>query len=410
LRKSIIIICNLDTRGEDILFVKDLIRARGHEPILVDFSMEAPPPLPGDFTCDEVALRGGMSIEAVRSAYSKNREAATSNQIAGVAAIVSDLKSQGRVHGVIGIGGATSALVATAVMQRLPFGLPKLMASPVAAHPRYVGRFVGTRDIVMHNTVLDIVKMNPLLKAQIINAVGAICGMVEMSGGGNFHFGGPAVAVSSFGFAEMAVQAALTMLEEAGFSPVVFHAQGVGDRAMEEMIGDGLFQGVLDICTGGIVENLYACGKLDVADVERVTDHHVGDIDLDVIGDVRRIDLDLELAERLVENSTLEPHAFRDSAEDDRYVDDDLLAGDERLEIDVKDLALDRMALDLTNERLRSLSTDRHFDDGALGLDVPEHLVEITRVQRERLRIASVAVDHRGDLSLAAKRAGGTLS
>ncbi len=258
MRKSIIIICNLDTRGEDILFVKNLIRSRAHEPILIDFSMEAPPPVPGDFTCEEVALRGGMSIEAVRSAYRTDREAATSNQIAGVAAIVSDLKAQGRVHGVIGIGGATSALVATAVMQRLPFGLPKLMASPVAAHPRYVGRFVGTRDIVMHNTVLDIVKMNPLLKAQIVNAVGAICGMVEMTGGSDFHFDGPAVAVSSFGFAEMAVQAALIMLEEAGFSPVVFHAQGVGDRAMEEMIGDGLFQGVLDICTGGIVENLYA--------------------------------------------------------------------------------------------------------------------------------------------------------
>lgn len=258
MRKSIIIICNLDTRGEDILFVKDLIRARGHEPILVDFSMEAPPPLPGDFTCDEVALRGGMPIEAVRSAYRTDREAATSNQIAGVAAIISELKGQDRLHGVIGIGGATSSLVATAVMQRLPFGLPKLMASPVAAHPRYVGRFVGTRDIVMHNTVLDVVKMNPLLKAQIVNSVGAICGMVEMTGGSNFHFSGPAVAVSSFGFAEMAVQAALTMLEEAGFSPVVFHAQGVGDRAMEEMIDDGLFQGALDICTGGIVENLYA--------------------------------------------------------------------------------------------------------------------------------------------------------
>ena len=144
--------------------------------------------------------------------------------------------------------------------------------------------------------------------------------------------------------------------------------------------------------------------------MERVSNHHVGDIELDVIGDVRRIDLDLELAERLVEHAALEPHAFRNSAEDDRYVDRDLLAGDERLEIDVKNLALDRMALDLTNERLRGLPTDRHLDDGALGLNVPEHLVEIARVQRESQRIASVAVDHRGDLSLAAKRAGGALS
>jgi uncharacterized protein (UPF0261 family) len=257
-RKGIVIVCNLDTRGEDIVFVKDLIRSRGHEPILVDFSMEEPPAVAGDVTCEEVARRGGLPIEAVRQYYRTNREAATNNQIAGVSAIVSDLVKQGRVHGIIGIGGATSTIVSTAVMQRLPFGLPKLMATPMAGHPRYAELGVGTRDVTMHNTVLDIVKLNPLLKAQITNAVGAICGMVEMSQGIDLPADRPVVAISSFGFAEMAVQSALGMLEEAGFVPVVCHAQGKGDKAMEEMIADGLFRGVLDLCTGGILEHI--CG------------------------------------------------------------------------------------------------------------------------------------------------------
>jgi uncharacterized protein (UPF0261 family) len=112
-KKCIVIICNLDTRGEDIVFVKDLIRGRGHEAILVDFSMEEPPLLAGDVTCEEVALRGGLPIETVRQYYRSNREAATNNQTAGVAAIVADLVKQGQVHGVIGIGGATSTLVST---------------------------------------------------------------------------------------------------------------------------------------------------------------------------------------------------------------------------------------------------------------------------------------------------------
>jgi len=257
-KKCIVIICNLDTRGEDIVFVKDLIRGRGHEAILVDFSMEEPPLLAGDVTCEEVALRGGLPIETVRQYYRSNREAATNNQIAGVAAIVAELVKQGQVHGVIGIGGATSTLVSTAVMQRLPFGMPKVMATPMAGHPRYAEIGVGTRDITMHNTVLDIVKMNPLLKAQITNAVGAICGMVEMTLGTKFKFDRPVIAVSSFGFAEMAAQAAVGMLEEAGFVPVVCHAQGKGDKAMEEMIADGLFHGVLDLCTGGVIEHI--CG------------------------------------------------------------------------------------------------------------------------------------------------------
>ena len=256
-KKGIVIVCNLDTRGEDIVFVKQLIADRGHQPILLDFSMEEPPPFAGDITTEQVALRGGLPIETVREKYRSDRDTATNNQIRGAAAIIDELVRQGRVQGIIGIGGGTSTLVATSIMKRLPFGMPKLMASPMAAHPAYIDKYVGTHDITMHHTVLDIVKMNPLLKAQIINAVGAICGMVEMTLGTHFVFDKPCVAVSSFGFGEMAVQAALGMLEEAGFTPIVCHAQGKGDKAMEEMIRAGAFHGVVDFCIGGVMENLF---------------------------------------------------------------------------------------------------------------------------------------------------------
>ncbi|MCO5122292.1 MAG: Tm-1-like ATP-binding domain-containing protein [Rhizobacter sp.] len=255
--KGIVIICNLDTRGEDIVFVKDLIASRGHQPILLDFSMEEPPPFPGDIRTEDVAARGGLAIEVVREKYRSDRDAATQNQIRGASAIVAELMAAGRVHGVIGIGGGTATLVATSIMKTLPFGLPKLMASPMAAHPSYIDKYVGTKDITMHHTVLDIVKMNPLLKAQITNAVGAICGMVEMTQGTDFHFDKPCVAISSFGFGEMAVQTAIGMLEDAGFTPIVCHAQGKGDRAMEEMIRDGAFQGAVDLCIGGVMEHLF---------------------------------------------------------------------------------------------------------------------------------------------------------
>ena len=255
--RGIAIICNLDTRGEDIRFVKDLIASRGLDAIMVDFSMEEPPPFPGDVRTEEVARRGGLPIEVVREKYRSDRDTATNNQIRGASEIVGEMVRAGRVHGVIGIGGGTATLVATSVMKTLPFGMPKVMASPMAAHPAYIDRYVGTRDITMHHTVLDIVKMNPLLRAQIVNAVGAICGMVEMTQGTDIQFDRPCVALSSFGFGEMAVQGAMGMLEEAGFTPIVCHAQGKGDRAMEEMIRDGVFHGVIDLCTGGIIEHLF---------------------------------------------------------------------------------------------------------------------------------------------------------
>lgn len=256
-KKGIVIICNLDTRGEDIAFVRDVIKDRGHEAILLDFSMEEPPPFPGDITCEQVAERGGLPIATVREYYRSNRDAATNTQIKGAAAIIGDLMDEGKVHGVIGIGGATATLVATSVMKKLPFGMPKVMASPMAAHPAYIDKYVGTRDITMHHTVFDIVKMNPLLKVQIVNALGAICGMVEMTQAVELEFDKPIVAISSFGFGEMAVQKAVALLEQANFTPVVCHAQGKGDKAMEEMIGDGVFAGVLDLCIGGVIEHLF---------------------------------------------------------------------------------------------------------------------------------------------------------
>lgn len=255
--KGIVIICNLDTRGEDIIFVKHMIEERGHKAYFLDFSMEEPPPFPGDITCEQVAERGGMTIEDVRECYRSDRDRAMENQIKGASSIVVDMMKEGKVQGVFGVGGGTSSLVGTSVMKCLSFGVPKLMASPMASHPAYVDKYVGTHDITMHHTVLDIVKMNPLLKAQITNAVGAICGMVEMTQGTNIKFDKPCVAISSFGFGEMTVQAALGMLDEAGFTPIVCHAQGKGDKAMEDMISGGAFHGVLDICIGGIVENLF---------------------------------------------------------------------------------------------------------------------------------------------------------
>jgi uncharacterized protein (UPF0261 family) len=256
-KKGILIICNLDTRGEDIQMVKEIIEDKGHRAILLDFSMEEPPPFPGDIPCEEVAKRGGLPIEKVREYYRVNRDVATENQIKGAVAVAQDLMDRGEIDGAFGVGGGTATLVATSVMKKLPFGMPKVMASPMAAHPRYVGQYVGTRDLTMHHTVLDVVKMNPLLKAQVINAVGAICGMVEVTEGPHISFDKPVVAITSFGPAEMCVQTALGLLEDAGFVPVPCHAQGRGDRAMEDMIRDGLFHGVVDVVTAGIVEYLF---------------------------------------------------------------------------------------------------------------------------------------------------------
>jgi len=257
MKKTILIIANLDTRGSEFKIVKDLIESRGHTALLLDFSMEQKPFFPGDITCEEVAREGGIDdIEEVRRLYRTERDRATENQVRGAIKIVSRLFNKGKIHGVIGIGGGTSSLVSTSIMQTMPFGMPKLMASSMAGHPKYVGKYVGTKAITMLNTVVDVVELNPILRTQLINAVGAICGMVELSPGWEIEFDKPVVAVTSFGFAERAVEPAIHYLRDRDYIPVPCHAQGRGDRAMDELIRQGWFQGVIDIVSRGIGEEL----------------------------------------------------------------------------------------------------------------------------------------------------------
>lgn len=255
-KKTILIIANLDTRGAEFKMVKELIESKGHNGLLLDFSMEQEPFFAGDITCEEVANAGGLNIEAVRQFYRTEREKATDNQIRGAQKIVRQLMEDGNVHGVLGVGGGTASLVATSIMRSMPFGMPKLMASSMAAHPKYVGKYVGTKDITMLNTVVDVVEINPILKTQLINAVGAICGMVELSPGWKVEFDQPVVAMTSFGFAERSVEPSIHYLREKGYIPVPCHAQGRGDRAMDELIREGWFSGVIDFVSRGIVEQM----------------------------------------------------------------------------------------------------------------------------------------------------------
>lgn len=299
-----LLVTNLDTRGTEFVAVRDLVTGQGVGTILMDVSMEQAPPFPGDITCDEVAAAGGMTIEAVRAAYPTERKIAVDCMIRGGGAIAERHYREGKIHGALGVGGATGTLICTSIMKHLPFGVPKVMASSVGSHPSYVGRYVGTRDIMMLNTVVDVAGMNPLLWSQYANAVGAVCGAVKVGGAvmpgadlrggagtrggagipadagtraeggalpradggtragaaadgsGPDHAAAPVVGVTSFGFAERSVERVVERLREAGFVPVPFHAQGRGDRAMDELIRDGMLSGVVDVVTRGVGEEL----------------------------------------------------------------------------------------------------------------------------------------------------------
>jgi uncharacterized protein (UPF0261 family) len=258
IQKTIVLVSTLDTKGSEAAFLKGLIQERGHRIILLDTNTGGEPSIPPDISAKEVAKAAGWNIEEVRRM--KDTGKVSSIMIEGAIKKVKGLLEKGDLDGIVSFGGASNTAMATTIMKSLPFGIPKVMLSSTAAMPAYAGGYFGTKDITMIHSVVDIAGLNPLVKVVLTRAAGAICGMIEM-GGGLTSLSGTAqkkrlIALTEFKFSEECCAHIRRLLEEKGFEVIPFHAQGTGDRAMEELIGEGLFQGVMDIVPAGVSEEL----------------------------------------------------------------------------------------------------------------------------------------------------------
>ena len=253
--KHIVILSSLDTKGEEAKVLRDLIEARGFETILVDTSIGGEATLQPDVTSEEVARLGGGNVRDIRA--SRNTGQVTPIVIKGASVKVQELLAKGLLDGIISFGGASNTTSATSVMKALPFGVPKLMVSSTASMPAYAAKYIGTKDITMMHSVVDISGINDLTKAVLERAAGGICGMAAASSGPVKPMStAPLIAMTTFKFAEECGQHAMALLEKKGYTVIPFHAQGIGDSAMEELIEQGLFHGVLDLVPAGVIEDL----------------------------------------------------------------------------------------------------------------------------------------------------------
>ena len=253
--RHILILSTLDTKGKEAQYLKDLIEARGFKTLLMDTSIGGEPTIPPDISSAEVADAGGGNIQQIRA--SRNTGEVTPIMIRGAITKVHQLLAQGRLGGIISFGGASNTTSATTVMKALPFGIPKFMVSSMAAVPAYAAMYIGTRDITMMHSVVDISGMNDLTRAVLERAAGGICGMVAASDGPvKPTSASPLIALTMFKFAEECGQHCIGLLEKKGYTVIPFHAQGIGDSAMEDLIGQGLFQGVMDLVPAGVLEEL----------------------------------------------------------------------------------------------------------------------------------------------------------
>ena len=257
---AIALVGMLDEREEGLSLILEHIKKRGHEPILMDISIGTgaiASTLVPDISCEELALAGGISIDQVRAMLAKEREKATSAMAEGLGRKLLDLHREGRLQGVLAVGGMTGTFISLSAMRSLPFGLPKLLISSVAALPAYAKRlaeFFGVRDITVMHSVVDTVGLNPLVRNLMINGAGAICGMVEEYEPPQEE-GRPSIALTEFGFCDKGAHYVRELLE-GNYNLISFHATGLGERAAVDLVGQGLFAAFVDLVPAGFSESL----------------------------------------------------------------------------------------------------------------------------------------------------------
>ena len=261
-RKTVVLIGTLDTKGEEVQYVKRLVERRGLRVLVIDTGLRGQPAFAPDVSREKVAAAAGADLPAL--AASDDRGQAVAAMLAGAVAVAKELRARGELDGVISLGGGSGTAIGTAVMRALPFGVPKLMVSTRAAGD--VASYVGTKDIAMLHSVTDIMGLNPILRRVLANAAGAIAGMVESEVEEGPRR--PAVAITAFGVTTPAAMRCRELLEAKGFETLVFHANGTGGRAMEEMIAEGGFAAVLDLTTTELADEL--CGGRQSAGPHRL--------------------------------------------------------------------------------------------------------------------------------------------
>ena len=253
--KIIVIVGTLDTKGEEIRYVKELIERRGHKTIVIDVGILGEPPLQPDIAHEEVAEAAGTKLKEIIALGDEGKAIAVMTE--GASKIAQQLHSEGRLDGIIALGGSMGTWLGLAVMRPLPLGVPKLMVTTEAFTGFIAPDMVGSGQMLT-DCVAGLWGLNTISRVMLENAVWAITGMVE-----NYRKivpQKPLIGVTTLGSAVHRYTWQIRpLLESKGYEMAVFHV-GAAGRNLEPLIEEGLIAGVLDLCLMELTG--YLCGTL----------------------------------------------------------------------------------------------------------------------------------------------------
>jgi uncharacterized protein (UPF0261 family) len=247
---AVYVLATLDTKGPEGAFVRDRLRELGLDVVLVDCGSGGPPTVAPDLDRQAVLAAAGL---APSGETPSDRGMAVDLAARGAASLVAQAYARGELEGVLALGGSAGTTIGTAAMRSLPLGVPKVMVSTLASGQ--VRPWVRDKDIAMFNTVVDLAGLNRVSRQVLASAVAALAGMVRWRLAPQ-PADRPLVAATMFGVTTPCVMRARQKLEAAGYEVLVFHATGNGGQAMESLIREGVFAGVLDVTTTELADEL----------------------------------------------------------------------------------------------------------------------------------------------------------
>lgn len=250
---TVVLIGTLDTKGVEFSFIRRQLKRAGVDVIVVDAGILGAPQLKPDVVREQVARAAGADIAAL--AASGDRGAAVMAMSRGAAVVAQQLFAEKKLDGVMGMGGSGNSSIAAAAMQALPIGVPKLIVSTLASGD--TRPYVGSTDVAMMYSVVDIAGINRLSERILANAAAAMAGMARSYAGRTRRASGkPLIGATMFGVTTPCVNVARAWLEEKGYEVLVFHATGTGGRSMEALARGGFLAGVLDVTTTELADEL----------------------------------------------------------------------------------------------------------------------------------------------------------
>ena len=250
---TVVLVGTLDTKGLEYAYVRERLLEQGVEVVLVDAGVLGQPQTAADITREQVAAAAGASLADLVAAADRGH--AIEEMSRGAAEVVWRLHAEGRLDAVLGLGGSGGSALISAAMRDLPIGVPKLLVSTVAAGD--TRPYVGTVDLTMMHSVVDIAGINPISERILANAAAAAAAMAKANAAFQPTASKkPMIGATMFGVTTPSVTAARERLEALGYEVLVFHATGTGGRAMERLLKDGYLTGVLDVTTTELADEL----------------------------------------------------------------------------------------------------------------------------------------------------------